>query len=185
MVLSFTIQVVHEGHHGSSDAVAVHCHFTVTVRWMAAVNCFQWNIYKIKDFTVRVPGFLCHLRLSPHQGSGQRLNTCPPLFFRPIAISEQTQEKSPFFILHPIGTQRTKCPFRASSRQSTPLAGPGTEWLLQVLSLAPQGLKGLVETASCDPDELTVCGPLVNRKRSTWSCSNHTRRGEPGPPRCS
>lgn len=42
-----------------------------------------------------------------------------------------------------------------------------------------------LESASCGRGESAVCGSVANTRRSTSSCSNRTRRGEPGPPRCS
>lgn len=43
----------------------------------------------------------------------------------------------------------------------------------------------MAEGASCVLDGSSVCGQLECMKHSMLSCSNHTHRGEPGPPCCS
>lgn len=135
-------------------------------------NWFPWNKRIIRScgynpwrvFVV----FLLLVPLSLHQGSvypvtGLLSSTVLRSAFLLKAVSDFPSLANKVPILGKVQLVRTQ-------DQS---AGRGPDWGTQV------------ESASCDPDELTLCGQHVNTKRSKLSCSNRTRRGEPGPLCCS
>ena len=167
--------------------------------WRKAAN-WNWSEeagFFILNVMVKTHNVLCRFLTfapdlsQPHTGTLfiQWVDSCPPLFSG-IPFSQQLSPNEPteMFLL-----QFPSLAIKTSVRLSRGPAGSSLPWLAREQSACSgyrvrpkRGAEGPgLESASCGPGESAVCGSVANTKRSTSSGSNRTRRGEPGPPRCS